>query len=258
MRLITLNTWGGRAGKDNLLTFFANHKDAVDVFCLQEIWSGPYDHLEGTSAGGKNLQHESILVYGKQEISKVTSDHDVYFHPHHLENYGLMTLARKNIPIKKSGDVFVHKHRGYIPEGDIGHHARNIQYVAFSLEGKDITVVNFHGLWNGKGKLDSNDRLKQSENMIDFLKTVDGEVILCGDFNLLPDTESIKKFSDFGLRNLIYENNITSTRTSFYTKQDKFADYVFVSRGISVEEFKVLPDEVSDHSALYLDFNMGE
>ena len=94
--------------------------------------------------------------------------------------------------------------------------------------------------------------------MIDFLKTVDGEVILCGDFNLLPDTESIKKFSDFGLRNLIYENNITSTRTSFYTKQDKFADYVFVSEGISVEEFKVLPDEVSDHSALYLDFSIGK
>jgi endonuclease/exonuclease/phosphatase family metal-dependent hydrolase len=256
MKLITLNTWGGRAGKDNLLTFFADHKDAVDIFCLQEIWAAPYDHLEGTSAGGKNLQHESILVYGKREISKVTSDHDVYFHPHHLENYGLMTLVRKNIPIQKSGDVFVHKHRGYIPEGDIGHHARNIQYVTLSVDGKDVTVINFHGLWNGKGKLDSEDRLKQSGNMIDFLKTVGGEVILCGDFNLLPDTESIKKLSDFGLRNLISENNITSTRTSFYTKQDKFADYVFVSRGIHVEEFKVLPDEVSDHAALYLDFNL--
>ncbi len=64
----------------------------------------------------------------------------------------------------------------------------------------------------------------------------------------------MKKLEDFGLRNLIKEYGITSTRTSFYTKPEKFADYMLVSPGVEVKDFKVLPDEVSDHSPLYLEF----
>ena len=38
------------------------------------------------------------------------------------------------------------------------------------------------------------------------------------------------------------------------TKPIKFADYTFVIPEIKVNEFKMLPDEVSDHLAMYLDF----
>ena len=37
MKIITLNTWGGRAGEERLLDFFNTHKDDTDIFCLQEI-----------------------------------------------------------------------------------------------------------------------------------------------------------------------------------------------------------------------------
>lgn len=254
MKLISLNTWGGRAGKENLLKFFENNKKIIDIFCLQEISSAPYEHQQSGSAGEKDIIQDDILVYAKQEISKILVDHSSYFHPHHLENYGLMTLLHKNILIKKSGDIFVFKYKGFIPEDDIGHHARNIQYFTFNLDGKEITVINFHGLWNGRGKTDSEDRLEQSKKIISFIETLKGEIILCGDFNLRPDTKSIKMFEDFGLINLVKENNITSTRTSFYKKEEKFADYIFVSKGIKVNEFKVLSEEVSDHSALLIDF----
>ena len=73
-----------------------------------------------------------------------------------------------------------------------------------------------------------------------------------GDFNLLPETQSIKKLESIGLRNLIKEYGVTSTRTAHYTKLEKYADYMFVSRDIEVADFKVLPDAVSDHSPLYL------
>lgn len=119
-----------------------------------------------------------------------------------------------------------------------------------------MTIINFHGLWNGKGKTDNEDRILQSRNIVDFIGGLKGEVVLCGDFNLLPDTESIKIFEDAGLRNLIKEYGITSTRTSHYTKPGKYADYVFVSRGVRVKDFKVLPEEVSDHSALLLEMDV--
>ena len=32
-----------------------------------------------------------------------------------------------------------------------------------------------------------------------------------------------------------------------------FADYIFVSKDIKVKDFKVLPDEVSDHLALSIE-----
>ena len=57
-------------------------------------------------------------------------------------------------------------------------------------------------------------------------------------------------------RNLITEFKVTSTRTSLYDKQEPYADYIFVSPNIEVNQFRVLPDEVSDHAALYLDFGL--
>ncbi len=34
----------------------------------------------------------------------------------------------------------------------------------------------------------------------------------------------------------------------------RIADYALVSPDVAVVDFKVLPDEVSDHAAMYLDF----
>ena len=111
-------------------------------------------------------------------------------------------------------------------------------------------------MWNGKGKTDSDARLMQSSNIINTLKDLEGEIVLCGDFNLRPDTESLAMIENFGLRNLIKENGVTSTRTALYKKEEEFADYTLVSKGVTVREFKVLPDEVSDHNAMYLDFEV--
>lgn len=251
MKIISLNIWGGRAGKKQLLDFLAKHKD-TDVFCLQEVWAAPYEHLDGHLAGGLNINHEVIMVYGLQEISALLDTHVAYFKPHHLDHYGLLMMVKKDLHVVEEGDVFVYKERGHIPEGDVGNHARNLQYVTIQTESGIRTIMNFHGLWNGMGKGDSDDRLLQSDRVIHFLKTKNHPLVLCGDFNLLPTTKSLKKFEDFGLRNLIAEYGITSTRTSFYKKPEKFADYAFVSSEVILKSFQVLPDEVSDHAALEL------
>jgi endonuclease/exonuclease/phosphatase family metal-dependent hydrolase len=253
MKLISLNTWGGRAGKEKLLGFFAEHRDA-DIFCLQEVWSAPYEFLEGHAAGGLAIKNSNVMTRGMQEISGLLDQHARYFKPHYLDNYGLMMLLKKDINIREEGDVFVYKERGSLPEGDVGNHARNIQYAAFTTPRGERTVINFHGLWNGKGKGDSDERLHQSDRIIQFLKTISSPYILCGDFNLLPETDSLKRLEACGLRNLIKEYGITSTRTSLYEKEHKFADYVLVSEGIEVKDFRILQHEVSDHSPLYLEF----
>ena len=190
---------------------------------------------------------------GLQDISNLLNNHTPYFRPHYGDNYGLLVLVKNAITVLEEGERFVHKYKGYIPDGDLGNHARNIQYITLTKEGKLLTVINFHGLWNGKGKGDSEDRILQTESILNFIRDVSGEVVLCGDFNLRPDTKSVGLFEEAGMRNLIKEYSITSTRTPYYTKPEKFADYAFVTKEIKVKEFKVLPDEVSDHAPLYLE-----
>ncbi len=253
MKIISLNTWGGRAGKEGLLTFFRHHNNEVDIFCLQEIWSAPYEHLEGKVMGGKEAKHNEIMVYGLQEISSILTDYELYFRPHHLDNYGLLMFVRKGVMIEEEGEVYVHKEKDYIPEGDVGHHARNVQYIKIKREGTFLYVLNFHGLWNGKGKTDSEERLEQSKRIVSFVSGLTGDIVFCGDFNLLPDTKSLTTIEEAGFRNLIKEHGITSTRTDHYTGKEKFADYILASKGLPVKEFKVLPDQVSDHAPLFLE-----
>ncbi|MCW1888467.1 MAG: endonuclease/exonuclease/phosphatase family protein [Candidatus Moranbacteria bacterium] len=250
MNIVTLNTWGGRAGKEKLLDFFQQYRDTVDVFCLQEMWNGGHE-VKGALAGGVVLQ--DIYPELLSEIEKKLSDHELNFQPQFRDYFGLALFVRKGLRVSDYGGMFVHKEEGYEEARDIGKHARKIQYVRIGEQDNPLTVINFHGLWNGEGKGDSEDRILQSQNIVDFLKEQKGEIIFCGDFNLKPDTKSLQMFEDFGLRNLITEYGITSTRTSLYTKPERFASYVFVSQGLQVADFKVLSEEVSDHAPLWLE-----
>jgi endonuclease/exonuclease/phosphatase family metal-dependent hydrolase len=142
-----------------------------------------------------------------------------------------------------------------VPQGNLGLHARNLQFATVDGPAGPLSVVNFHGLWNGLGKGDSDERIAQSRRIIDFLRGRREPLVLCGDFNLLPETESLRMLESAGLRNLVAEFGVRSTRTSLYRRPERFADYVFVSDGIDVGDFRVLPDEVSDHAPLLLEFD---
>jgi endonuclease/exonuclease/phosphatase family metal-dependent hydrolase len=246
MKLISLNTWAGRAGKEKLWDFFSRHKDA-DIFCLQEMWEGGEDHAPKWGEG--------IDTAMLTNIGRMLPEYVVFFRPHYMDWYGLAIFAKKSLDIREEGDLFVFKKRENAFDHDKAvSHARNIQYLTVATQKGLRTIVNFHGLWNAIDKTDTDDRLLQSDNIIKFLKGISNPHILCGDFNLMPDGKSLKKLEDFGMKNLIKEYGITSTRSSHYKKPVRFADYALVSDGIQVNDFKVLPDEVSDHLAMFLDF----
>ena len=115
--------------------------------------------------------------------------------------------------------------------------------------------MNFHGLWNGQGKGDTKDRLRQSRKIVDFVESLDHPHLLVGDFNLNPDSQSFRILNEAIPRDLIREFSVLSTRSRLYTKPDRFADYILASEGVRVSSFDTLPDEVSDHLALRLIFD---
>ena len=112
--------------------------------------------------------------------------------------------------------------------------------------------MNLHGHWTGKNKGDVPARLEQSRTILETLGLFGSTpTVLCGDFNLVPDTDSIRMI-ETKMRNLVVEHGVTSTRTSLYAYEEKFADYVFVT-GTNELGFSVLPDEVSDHAPLMVE-----
>ena len=77
-----------------------------------------------------------------------------------------MMLVSKRLEVVNSGDVFVHRERGFLPQRNLGPHARNIQFVAVATPAGRFSVMNFHGLWNGQGKGDSDERIAQSRRIL--------------------------------------------------------------------------------------------
>ena len=139
-----------------------------------------------------------------------------------------------------------------------------------SLGLNDLHISNIHGISQPGDKKDNPARIRQTEQIINNNSKMNGPRIIGGDFNLLPDTRSIKMFEDQGYLNLIKKNKIKTTRNAhawiqakemvadgyrFYGEQ-KFADYVFVSPEIKVKNFEVPNIEISDHLPLILDFEI--
>ncbi|MES2503715.1 MAG: endonuclease/exonuclease/phosphatase family protein [Myxococcota bacterium] len=243
MKLVTLNIWGGHI-RQPLLDFIEIHQE-IDIFCLQEVYHNAA-HTTCTLDGFE----VSLDIFS--DIGALLPNHQGYFKPVVNNSYGIGVFIRNSIRVIDEGEVKIHDNPIYPGMGPT--HQRNLQWVRFQENNQTYTVSNVHGLWNGQGKTDTHERITQSKNIKDFLNTCDGPKILCGDFNLKPDTESLK-ILEVGMTNLIKTHNITSTRTSFYQKNEKFADYVFVSPEISVNHFEVMKDEVSDHASLFLDFD---
>jgi endonuclease/exonuclease/phosphatase (EEP) superfamily protein YafD len=86
-----------------------------------------------------------------------------------------------------------------------------------------------------------------------YTDQLDGKVILTGDFNLAPNSSSLRPV-DQVLKNLCVAASVETTRT-FLTTKEGVCDYIFVSGAVKVARFDVLGDIVSGHFALSLDFD---
>jgi len=247
MKLITLNTWGGIV-HESLIEFIKNHSTNTDVFCFQEVF--PCSVVPRLSLG--KVQQNLFF-----DIKKVLTNFNGY-HAVAQENDvgGLAIFIKKSFVVNKIDHVVVSQQLNITTnenQEDYFSMGRDLQLMEFNNQGKIYSILNFHGMWVAKGKIDTDKRIEQSEKLKKIFNKANGAKILCGDFNLRPDTKSIDILSE-GNKNLILEYKIISTRSSLYPKPVKFADYIITSSEIKVKDFKVLQDEVSDHLPLFLEF----
>ncbi|WP_117190721.1 endonuclease/exonuclease/phosphatase family protein [Rhizobium terrae] len=265
LRLISLNAWGGRVHAP--LMDYLRQADP-DVLCLQEV-----THVAGYDGdwltfreGAFELPQRSSLL---NDVASVLPGHSAFFAPaacgplydgdrEVMSEWGIATFVRQGMPVIGQAQGFIH---GDFPVVGFGEHPRprNAHGVrVFRHETVSaVTIVQMHGLRDLAGKGDTPARLAQVHTLVALVEKVwrKGEpLVVCGDFNLLPGSETFAVLGELGLTDLVTTRGFTDTRTSWYPKEGRYADYLLVTPEVKVARFDVVAEpEVSDHRALLLE-----
>lgn len=255
MRLLCLNTWGGRL-RDPLLSFLRSQRESVDVFALQEV-------LDGSAPPGERAgvdQYAGVDLSVSPELYRLCARELSGFQgflsgPYSSLGERLATFVRDGLTVGGTGQVELHPPLRQVVN-DTSFRANSIaQHLQVSDGGLKLRVVNTHGMWIAGGKDDTPERLQQSERLDALVSEFRDPTVLCGDFNLLPNTQSIR-ILEKGLRNLVREYGVSSTRSRLSpASKGKFADYVFVTPTLRVAAFRVLEVLISDHLPLVLELD---
>lgn len=263
MRMVSVNAWGGTLA-DDLLKWLPGCE--AQILCLQEVTRTPgLDGWTRFTDGERSLPQRAALV---DDVRAVLPRHQAIFvasdsGPVHDEtgrafrqDFGLMTLVSEDLPIVGVDSAFVHGQYTDHVAWAAGHRPR----VALAVRtidragGRSVWTVQVHGLRDPAGKADTPARRAQAERLAELVRRISGPgdlVVVCGDFNVLPDSETFGILAEVGLTDLV---GTADTRTSHYRKPVRHAGYLLVSDVAAVKRFEVLTEpEVSDHRALVLD-----
>ncbi len=253
LTIVSLNAWGGRALPE-LLQFLRRHAPTTDVFCLQEIFDTAQAVVDGRHPGesvcGDLFQRISDELYGFYGSFARHGDNP--------DRASLAMFIRSTVPRRRGiTDFTVHVPGRPVDIGSAAPSSRRLQHATLNFGGRGVLVANYHGLWCDGPKTDTPERLTQSRRVRAFLDTQISPHVLCGDFNLLPETESVRIIAEH-MRNLVVEAGVPGTRTPLYRHyhdetEPNFADYVFTTPDLRVDRFEVLPDIASDHAALLVE-----
>ena len=244
------------------MKFIKQQSIDTDIFCLQEIYDTKSDIK----------QHKDIRTNLLNELIKILPDFQVCYSVEisgfdttpdpvdfHL-TMGKTIFIKDNISVETTDDILLYGNRTEKSlKNDFSNLAVTLQTINFSIRGKKFIVVNIHGTAFPGNKLDTELRLEHSNKLKEFLASKRGAKIVVGDFNLLPETQSIKILED-DLKNLIKEFLVERTRSNlspYAGKPDfqKFADYTFVSKEVQVKSFEVPKIDISDHLPMILQFS---
>lgn len=136
-------------------------------------------------------------------------------------------------------------------------HGRALETVELDINGKPLQILNIHGIWT-ENKMGDDRTVEECEFVVNKAKEKNIPTIITGDFNLLPETKSIKLINKEYI-NLIDKFNIKSTRPDFNDGLESgknVVDYIFVSKDITINDFKVIKTDITDHLPLMLEFTI--
>jgi endonuclease/exonuclease/phosphatase family metal-dependent hydrolase len=264
VKVVSLNGWGGVL-HERVQAYLRT--ESPDVLCLQEVVHTPASAKDWlTYRDGQHVLPQRANFF--RDVLEALPGHSAQFFPAARgvlwdgnepvpSQWGLATFVRAEYPIIGQAHGFVHK--DFSPDG-YGEHprCRNAHVVrVFNFEqGWPVTIAHMHGLRDLAGKIDTPERFGQAARFTRMIQNVappDERLVVCGDFNVEPDSQTFDLLAELGLRDLVTEFGYSDTRTSHYRKAGRYADYMLIRSNVDVLEFQVVEHpEISDHRPLVL------
>jgi len=244
MKLLQLNAWTLRLSTNiaDMIT-----KEAPDIVALQEA---------------PETTIEIGLFPSLTEFMDRIRFHHTYFSPVYSFRFmlGMIDFGNaiiSNLPLHEKNTVFTNLE--YVADFSLAensYNVRNFQHIVAEDEnGKKFHLINHHGYHVPQHKKGDDFTLKACRQIVDYAHSLEGAVIITGDFNLEPGSESLAVIEAF-FRNLSTEYNLETTRT-FLTHKSEVCDYIFVNDKVTVNHFYTSDIVASDHQGLVLDFDIA-
>jgi len=264
MKLLTLNVALFETNNSRLIEFLK--KENPDIGCFQEVTRGldknvdkEYISKDIIDKGTVSLKHSFFgptNVFGKFNMENFHGQDDFHFDPKGFLEMG--NYLKSKFEIKRARNIFLEGEFTYDTSREKwpNEQQRAILVADLALDGRQpLRIVNYHGIWTRHKKGNAR-TLEACKKILEYAQQIKGNVIICGDFNLFPNTPSIKVFEkDFV--SLVNQFNVKSTRPSSNELNGNgrnIVDYIFVDKKIKVNNFNVYDSDVSDHLPLVLDF----
>lgn len=267
-RLLSLNVSIFDENNEKLTRFF--REITPDTICLQEttrkVEESAIDSFISKSAIDKATPELTYAFYAPNWALKDFRQKN--FHGKKIFNhdfggvieYGNYVRSRFEIIGGKS--IFIQEHFSYLTDWELiakhpGEEPRMVQIVDLKISNvQRLRILNYHGIWS-KDKKDTKRTISACQKIVHLAQEVNYPSLICGDFNLFPDTESIKILKD-NFHSLVDNFNIKFTRPKSHelnSAKRNVVDYIFVSNEIEIKKFEVMDSDVSDHLPLVLDFS---
>lgn len=236
MKTVFLNTWNARIPE--IGDYITEQAQTTDVFCFQEA----YENMQA-------LCTELLPDYTAYKDYKRISQGDAF---------SQATYVHKRHNVVSSGPILKDQ-----PNTGLGLY---VEIEQSDNNGEDeqqhqnIVIGNVHGIFRPGNKLDNPNRIAQSRELIKFFNIFfenKSEVVIGGDFNILPETESLKMFEQAGYTDLIKKLGIKTTRNQhvwdrYPDNKQYYSDYAFISPWVELTSFEVPYNLISDHLPLEL------
>lgn len=244
MKIIQLNIWQGKFGKQ-IIDFLTAEKP--DFVCMQEV-----NDLKGRAGYKFFTTFDEIKTSGGFSDAFMSPTYSSRYMEREME-YGNAILSR--LPFASTKTVFT---RGeYMSNFDIEKddgNIRNLQIATSEVDGTRLNILNHHGHRIAGTKDGDDETMRQMRVIANTIGQLQGPIILCGDFNLAPSSESLSIIND-QLTNLSVSNNLRRTYNQF-SDVHEVCDYIFVNDQVQVRDFKMSDELLSDHKALILEFDL--
>jgi len=243
MKLIQLNTWSCKLSTEIVRLF---DEEQPDITCLQEVVRSEF--------GGKILETVDEITNAHPFLNYYSTPLVEFAFMHRRASRGNMITS--NLPIIDKNELWTHgqytEDFDYIDSGGYNV-ARNIAHATVEGKSGPIHVLTLHGYHLAEHKNGNEETLRACKELLEYTRQLQGAIIIAGDFNLAPTSESIKLL-ETSFRNLSTEFALKTTRNHF-TSKTEVCDYIFVNNEVHVDNFYMSNIIASDHNALVLEFS---